>query len=54
LGLAISKALGEQMGGTIDVASKTGAGSCFTVSLKLPICPLSQQKLRSNKITYRE
>ena len=35
LGLTISKALAEQMGGTIDVDSEAGAGATFTVNLPL-------------------
>lgn len=54
LGLAISKALVEQMGGAIDVASKIGVGSCFSVSLNLPVCPVSHQKLSNNPISNRK
>ena len=36
LGLAITKTLTEVMGGTIDVQSKQGEGSTFTIHLPLP------------------
>ncbi len=35
LGLTISRALAEVMGGNIDVRSEAGQGSCFTLSLML-------------------
>ena len=37
LGLAITKTLTEVMGGSIDVKSETGKGSCFTLSLPLAL-----------------
>ncbi|MGE5866521.1 MAG: ATP-binding protein, partial [Rhizobacter sp.] len=37
LGLAISRQIVELMGGEIAVASAPGAGSCFTVTLTLPV-----------------
>ncbi|SDY50843.1 PocR ligand-binding domain-containing protein [Tindallia californiensis] len=41
LGLAISKELAEILGGSIDVKSRPGQGSCFT--LKVPLTPAIQK-----------
>ncbi|MBL8756533.1 MAG: response regulator [Planctomycetes bacterium] len=38
LGLAISRRLAERMGGTLNVASVVGKGSCFTVALPAAAC----------------
>jgi CheY-like chemotaxis protein len=45
LGLSISKSIVELMGGSIDVASTPGKGSCFTV--RLPIERGSRKQLRT-------
>lgn len=37
LGLAISRQLTELMGGSLDVHSEAGRGSCFTLRLTLPV-----------------
>lgn len=39
LGMAICRLLMEQMGGTISVESELGKGSCFTVTLLMPLDP---------------
>ncbi len=38
LGLNISRRLVHKMGGTIDLRSELGKGSCFSVELNLPVC----------------
>ncbi|MFP1981714.1 aerobic respiration two-component sensor histidine kinase ArcB [Lonsdalea quercina] len=37
IGLAVSKRLAQNMGGDIQVASKLGEGSCFTLTVSAPI-----------------
>lgn len=50
LGLSISYNLVKMMSGTIDIDSKIGRGSCFTVTLSLPRAPedaLTQNEMAS-------
>jgi two-component system phosphate regulon sensor histidine kinase PhoR len=45
LGLSIVKHLMQSIGGQIDVTSRVGAGSKFTVAL--PRCPLPARRLKA-------
>jgi PAS domain S-box-containing protein len=45
LGLAVSSQLAELMGGQLTVESTSGKGSCFTLSLMLPLTTLPLAKL---------
>ncbi len=47
LGLAICRSLVELMGGWIDLASREGEGSCFTVHLSLPRVQALPPEMRS-------
>lgn len=42
VGLALSRRLAEAMGGTVDVTSTYGEGSCFTIQLSIVEGPLEQ------------
>ncbi|MEA5467051.1 response regulator [Leptothoe sp. PORK10 BA2] len=47
LGLSISKQLCELMGGTMDVTSVLGKGSCFSFSIVAEVLPLSESEIAS-------
>ena len=53
LGLSICRALVEMMGGDIAVTSTLGQGSCFSVTVPLPRCELSQVRERAALTTRR-
>ncbi|QQX76099.1 MULTISPECIES: response regulator [Aequorivita] len=52
LGLAITKTLTEMMGGTLEVKSKLGEGSTFTVSLQFPIAEHQEEIIKTR--SYRD
>ncbi|SDF61644.1 Signal transduction histidine kinase, partial [Blastococcus fimeti] len=53
LGLAISKRIAEAMGGGISVYSDLGAGSTFTVSVRLTTAPADRDRALSTDLTGR-
>ena len=52
LGLAITKTITEMMGGTLEVKSKLGEGSTFTVSLQFPIAEHQEEIIKTR--SYRD
>ncbi|MDB5450133.1 MAG: sensor histidine kinase [Phenylobacterium sp.] len=48
LGLALSRALTDLMGGEISAQSKVGEGSCFTITL--PVAPAARRKRRARAV----
>ena len=44
LGMAITKSLVDAMGGTIQVNSTLGKGSCFTITLPFEVCTEAKEK----------
>ncbi|ACQ68142.1 hybrid sensor histidine kinase/response regulator [Candidatus Williamhamiltonella defendens] len=50
IGLAVSKQFAQKMGGDITVKSMKGQGSCFTLSVKAPLCLENTAVLKNEDI----
>lgn len=52
LGMTISKKLVDLMGGALDVTSKKGKGTAFTIKLSLPICEVDSDDIDDNESDF--
>jgi signal transduction histidine kinase len=54
LGLTLVKQLVEVMGGALDVESREGVGSTFTVALRLGLDPAPDPSAREEQLVSKE
>ncbi|PZO06742.1 MAG: hypothetical protein DCF28_01230 [Alphaproteobacteria bacterium] len=54
LGLAVARQLIERLGGRITVESRTGHGSCFTITLPLPAFEMDLESIETEVVATRD